>query len=347
MANRRTKIKKILKKSGAHDPFQSSFMENMNVDIIKAKLVKMDKLVANLVSLETKLLDYYYKNFNDYSANAKELLEMLEDFSQGYTNDKNQEKQTAVGRYKSFKKSKFLNHIIKTCEYLIVHKDSLSNKTNLDVDFIFNYPGNEVQLIYGWQVDFKQLLYYDPSDFNKFATEEFYEKTKQYTLLSCCLLLKTSLGIYDVIVEPDVDIESFVSTVLTAVEDLEKRIPRCKEAFQKLKGSVGMLKKNFNGYYKDYMQTGSKGSILTEFVQDLINNNKADLQLVRQFREIMKYLNKAYQSMPQKNKEIDQLLKNLNNFSDIIEKNNDKPEEIIAASSSEAGNDASNDAPEE
>jgi len=325
------KIRKILKKAKVDDPFQSSFMDNLDENIIKGKLVKIDKLVANFISLETKLLEYYSKSFEPYSANAGELLESVEDFNQEYENDKT---SNPIQRYQKFKKSKFLNHIIKTCEYLIIHKDSLSDKTKLTADFIFNYPGNDLQLIYGWCVDFKQLLYYDSSDFDKFATEEFYEKTKTYTLLSCCLLLKTSLSIYDVIVEPDVDIDSFVNTVMSSIDDIEKQIPRCKEAFKKLRGSAGLLRRSFSSYYKDYMQTGSKGSILTEFVQDLINDNKADLQLIRQFREIMKFLNKAYQSMPQKNKEIDQLLKNLNNFSDIIEKNNDRSDDGSEASSS-------------
>jgi hypothetical protein len=314
----RVKIKKILKKSGASDPFNSSFMNQMNDKIVERKLKKLDVSVSSFCKLEIQLLEFFYTNFNEYSANAKDLIEKIEDYEAHYRSLI--DKVPVVERYKMFKKSHLFNHIIKTCEILIVHKDDLSDKTKLNTDFIFNTPGNELGLIYGWDVNFKHLL----MDDDKFEDSGIYTKTKTYTLLSLYLMLKGSMHIYEIIMQPDVDIDNFVHTVLSAVDDLEKRIPRCREAFKKLRESVSMLKKNFGGYYGEFVKTGNQSSILTDFVQDLISANKTNIQLVRQFREIMKYLKKAYESAPKKNKEIDDLLKNLNSFSEVIEKNIDK-----------------------
>lgn len=307
------KIKKLIKKTGSKDPFQGQFMDELDEKIVVNKNKRLDKTISIFIKIEKNLCEYFYTNFNNTdSGNSKDLLEMLEEYEKFY---KNLNTLKPVEKYKTFKKSKLLNHIIKTCEDLIKYKDYIQDKTNLDETFIISSSGIDFKLLYGWSVNWKQVF----TDEDAYSNKNEFEKTKKYLLLTSNLLLNTSHKVYKIITEPDIDIDNFITTVLGALDILETKIPRCQKAFKKIRESVDVMKNNFGGYYRSFIESGNKNIILTDFVQDLIKDNRADLQLVRQFREIMKYLNKAYQNAPRKSKEIDSLLQSLDHFNKIIE----------------------------
>lgn len=314
--SKKSQIKKFIKKTGSKDPFQGKFMEDLDEQIIKDKIKRLDVKVNMFTKLEKRLFEYYYTNFTD-TGNTKDLLEELEGFEKEYKALSN---DNVVLKYKTFKKSKFLNFIVKTCEDLIRYKEYIQDKTNLDESFIISAPGIDFKLLYNWSVNWKMLFIDD----DLYSDKQEFEKTKKYMLLTANLLLDTSHKIYKIITEPDIDIDHFITTVLGALDVLETKIPRCQKAFRKIRSSVDVMKTNFSGYYRSFVESGNKNIILTDFVQDLIKNNKADLQLVRQFREIMKFLNKMYQNAPRKSKEIDSLLKSLDHFNKIIEEEDSK-----------------------
>ena len=76
------------------------------------------------------------------------------------------------------------------------------------------------------------------------------------------------------------------------IGEVKKRIPRCEKAFKKIEESVDLLKENFNGYYKDYVQTQNQMIIMESFVTDVAKNTKADPETTREFRQIISYYRK-------------------------------------------------------
>lgn len=309
----KVKIQKVLKKMGTSDPLQSSFMNQLDEKIIKGKIFRLKKEIELFMNIDNKLLEFFYITIVHIKSDANIQVEinekLLNEAKLLFAMDEN-------ACYPLLKKSNIMRLIVKTCENLIPHKEQLNNKLALSSNFIINHPGFEFNLLPNCNINFKSI----------FIDENVLEKEKEYVLVSLHLLYKLSYIIYSILAEPDVDIKEFVKSVVQALTELEKRIPRCEKAFKKIRDSIDMMKDNFSGYYKDFVSTGNQSIIMTDFLADLIKKNKTDFQLVRQFKEIMSYLNKAYQSAPKKNKDIDKLLGDLNKFSDVIEKHKDYKE---------------------
>ena len=100
--------------------------------------------------------------------------------------------------------------------------------------------------------------------------------------------------IYNEIQSPDIDIDTFVNIILKSIGDLQKipELSRCKEAFAKLRESVGMLKENFNSYYRDFVNTKDSSIIMQHFVLDVGKNSTAGAKVAGQFRIIINYYRK-------------------------------------------------------
>lgn len=104
-----------------------------------------------------------------------------------------------------------------------------------------------------------------------------------------------SQKLYTELQTPDIDIDKFIEVITSSLTKLEQlpELSRCKMAFQKLKESVALLKNNFNGYYKDFIQTKDNTIMMQHFVIDVSKSTDASPQLTAQFRTILKHFQKS------------------------------------------------------
>ena len=120
---------------------------------------------------------------------------------------------------------------------------------------------------------------------------------------------------YDTITSPDVDVKKFSKVIISSIAKVKKRIPRCEKAFEKIEQSVGLLEGNFDGYYKDFVQSKNPSTIIESFVIDVSQSGGSDPQTTRQFRKIINYYRKATQGKikdPKMKKIFDMLSANFN-----------------------------------
>jgi hypothetical protein len=104
-----------------------------------------------------------------------------------------------------------------------------------------------------------------------------------------------SRDVYRTITSPDVDVAEFSKSIIASITQVKKQIPRCERAFAKIEASVSLLEGNFDGYYKDFVQSQNPSTIIESFVIDVSNTGGADMQTTRQFRKIIDYYRRATQ----------------------------------------------------
>jgi hypothetical protein len=119
---------------------------------------------------------------------------------------------------------------------------------------------------------------------------------RSFLLLFLHKLLAVSRDVYDAMTAPDIDVNEFVQVVVASLDDVKRQIPRCDEAFEKIRDSVQLLKNNFRGYYKDFVASDNPTIILENFVLDVSRETGNSARLTGQFRRIISfYRSKAAQ----------------------------------------------------
>ena len=158
---------------------------------------------------------------------------------------------------------------------------NLEDKKILTDGFIMNSDGDYLTLFNFTSLDFKQM----------FCSDLMVDEYRKYVLLVLHLIHVRAMAVVKDVTSPDVDVDKFSEVCVGNIDNMRKLIPRCDKAFDKIVNSVGMLKENFDGYYKDFVtsQSANPNIIIENFVIDVANSNKADVQTTRQFREIIKF----------------------------------------------------------
>lgn len=118
------------------------------------------------------------------------------------------------------------------------------------------------------------------------------DKIKEYVLKVLKKLMEKSYEIQNIIVSPDIDIEEFSEVLVEAIDKARGMLPRCKDAFDKIKEAVGTLKSNFNNYYREFMISKKPNSILEGFVSDVAKSHKHNSRLKWQFMQIVNFYRK-------------------------------------------------------
>lgn len=160
-------------------------------------------------------------------------------------------------------------------------------------------------------------------DFKDFWNHEMLTNDVKKRIIACLhLFLKHSEQIINHVMSPDVDMEEFVNIIVDSIAGLKKHIPRCEKAFSKIEESVTLLKSNFNTYYKYYVSSKNETSIIENFISDVASENtNGDPQLIRQFKEIIKFYKDQITKNNIKNTEIDMIFDALSfNISKLEEK---------------------------
>lgn len=139
-----------------------------------------------------------------------------------------------------------------------------------------------------------KILGFSCFDFN-FLYNIYPELVPQFDKLVLITLYITyinALEVYKIFISPDIDVEKFVKTFGENLEGIRKVIPNCDKAFNTLKKSLKLLRKNFESYHKKYMTTGNPSVIFESFFADVQEKNKNDLSALVQFKKIVEYIKK-------------------------------------------------------
>jgi hypothetical protein len=185
--------------------------------------------------------------------------------------------------FAAVKKCSLVNTVIVTCNNLISHKKSLQDANALRDRFLTKDAGMIFCPLPDLaQVNFKQIYIDD-----RLAAED-----RLYILTVLHKLYMISHDTYEAVSAPDVDVDEFVQVIMSSIGEVKKHIPRCDEAFDKIMSSVGLLKNNFGGYYKDYVGSGNPTIIMENFVMDVSKNTKASVKVTAQFRKIISHYKK-------------------------------------------------------
>ena len=189
-----------------------------------------------------------------------------------------------VDTYLSIKNSPVVADLLETCKNLIQNKASLDT-TDVDVGFVNRLPG---------------LTFY-PFSFSSINLKEIWVnpattlQVKKYIVTVCKIMLKKTHKIYEVVTNPDIDVNQFSELIIESIKKVKKLIPRCDQAFAKIEKSVGLLKNNFGGYYKDFIQTQNPACIMHNFVYDVASQDDVDAKTTFQFRKIISFYQKQTQ----------------------------------------------------
>jgi hypothetical protein len=186
--------------------------------------------------------------------------------------------------YGGVKNSEIVSKIIVTCKNLITHKHALQDSSRLDDRFLARSAG---------------LTFAPIADVPAFNAKQIYMSDtmrvtdRQFLLLVLHKMMRISHDVYDAVSSPDIDVNEFVEIVAASLDDVKKHIPRCDQAFNKIRESVEMLKDNFGNYYKDYVASNNPSIIMENFVLDVSDRTEASPQVRAQFRRIIAYYRKA------------------------------------------------------
>jgi hypothetical protein len=147
------------------------------------------------------------------------------------------------------------------------------------------------------------------------------EDLKKYILTVFNGLYRASLEVYQINTSPDVDIERFSEVLTEAIAKVQQvpELNRCKTAFKKIRESVDLLQENFNGYFKDFVQSQNPSTIIESFIVDVSSKQKSSPQLTREFRQIIRYYQKMSNQSNIKDPNIKKLFSALDNRMTVLE----------------------------
>jgi hypothetical protein len=183
--------------------------------------------------------------------------------------------------YGEVKKCAIINTIIVTCKNLVPHKKSIDDIKDLKDKFLLK-GGLNFSPLPTLIFNFKQI----------YIDDRLSENNKDFILKILHKLYTISHEIYEILSSPDIDVNEFVTIIMSSIDDVKKQIPRCDQAFNKIAESVDLLKGNFNGYYKDYISSNNPTIIMENFVLDVSKNTRASPTLTAQFRKIISHYKK-------------------------------------------------------
>lgn len=228
------------------------------------------KQIQNFCTVSKKTIDEVFSmDFSDYVWN----LTLLDD----------ERRAAFTVSYEKMKKAEIVNTFILMCDKLVPYKKNFTDLDKLNPKFITSMSGVEWRPFPFTTLNLKYIFSLVVTN----ATIAFF-----MTVLSKSYELSRML--YDEIQSPDIDVDQFVDFIMKSIDDIQKRpeLNRCREAFNKIKESVTMLKTRFNGYYRDFISTSDSTIIMQHFIIDVSKNTNASPKITQQFRTIISYYRK-------------------------------------------------------
>lgn len=211
--------------------------------------------------------------------------------------------ETIKEHFTSFKESWVVSETIILCSSLSNYKIYIEDINNLDYAFINTIPMN-VKVFPFSDVSFNII----------WSLQALDQKARSYILTLLHYIYVESLTIYKNATTPDIDIKKFSNTLINSISNLENvpELNRCKDVFNKIKESVGLLEDNFGSYYKDFIQSKNPSTLIESFISDVYDKALSDdtdvtedtkkpnsTKLTFQFRTLMNYCRKVSSSQKQ------------------------------------------------
>jgi hypothetical protein len=253
---------------------------------IKGKVRSLSKI------LSTATNDVIYKSFPDEKDGCDDIIKYTESLNSIKFIDvppadeiTPEISKTISEEYMYIKDNNTIKVIILICKNLIEYSEKLSVGDTFDDSFIARIPGLEFYPLPFSRLNIKQI----------WASPKITDRIKKYIFTVLKIVLDISKDVYKILTSPDVNVKEFSSAIISSISQVKKQIPRCEKAFAKIEQSVGLLEGNFDGYYKDFIQSQNPSTIIESFVIDVSQSGGADSQTTRQFRTIIDYYRKATQ----------------------------------------------------
>ena len=317
--------KKTLKlgDSGAASAINTQFNQligegDLDPDIIGPKY---DQLHTNI-----SLVSRVFKNFADFIKNLKDA-HYLKQSEQMHTirlrwneeleeNKRNSDLQTA---YKSLKNCRTTNAMLELYGSLKKYEEPILQKNG---EFIEDYPSDIFYIFRNIKLNFKDLYVYVGGD-KKLKLE-----IQTYIMQSLMLLCTATKKVYQLISSPDIDVSSTAKFLHSALLDLQKHIPRCDQAFHRIRNSISMLENNFTEYYKDFLGSQDQTMIMQSFINDIMKTEKKSVKVMWQFKQIIKFLQEKASTSKSKDPRVKALFDKMQEMDKIAEEVKDEePEE--------------------
>ena len=282
--------KKQIADKGIVDMFNQMLgTENANPSTVLPKY----KLIASKVSAFTKVMGSTTDTLRKMFPEQKEELDDINIFAVKLTEIKfinvpEPDDRTEVldaeisAHYTVLKGDNHIRRLILMYNNLIPYRDFLSAEI-IDDTFVARIPGLSFNPFPFSNLNVKEL----------FASKSIQPHMKKYILTVLKICMSICKEVYKTLTSADVDVKEFSEAIVASISQVKKLIPRCEKAFAKIEESVELLETNFDGYYKDFIQSHNPSTIMESFVIDVSNTGSADVQTTAQFRKIIMFYRKA------------------------------------------------------
>ncbi len=299
-----SRVKKIKVPIGTQDEDLSEMFNqmlgagNVNITIAYPRYLRIKGICEQLLKLFTLLAESPFMRNPEFASEKKQIqnfcsvskVAVEEVFSMDFSDyvwnltllDDDRRAAFTVS-YEKMKKAEIVNTFILMCDKLVPYKKNFADLDKLNPKFITSMCGVEWRPFPFTTLNLKYIFSLGVSN----STIAFF-----MTVLSKSYELSRML--YDEIQSPDIDVDQFVDFIMKSIDDIQKRpeLNRCREAFNKIKESVSMLKTRFNGYYRDFISTSDSTIIMQHFIIDVSKNTNASPKITQQFRTIISYYRK-------------------------------------------------------
>ena len=299
--------------------------EDADPNIVIPKYEKIKERVNSLTKiLSAATNDVLRKSFPDEKSGCDDIIKYVDSLSSIKFKDvppiemmTPEESRVFSQDYLEIKSNNDIKIIILTCKNLIGYSNKFNVGEDFDDSFIARIPG----------FDFSPLPFSSLNIKRIWSSKNITDRIKKYIFTVLKIVLDISKEVYKTLTSPDVNVKEFSKAIISSIAQVKKQIPRCEKAFLKIEQSVSLLEGNFDGYYKDFIQSQNPSTIIESFVIDVSNSGGADSQTTRQFRRIINYYRKATQGKI-KDPKIKKVFDMLNeNFSEMEKKmGGDEPE---------------------
>lgn len=179
--------------------------------------------------------------------------------------------------YAKIKDSRMVQEFMRTCANLARVKDNFQED---DYQFIIDEPGVEICFFSFSCLNFKAMFISD--DINKSGADKY--------IMTFLRIFSGKLDtLYKTVTAPDIDVDKFSEILVKNLSKVRGQIPGCNRAFDKIVSSIDLLKSNFGGYHKDFLESGNPGIIIENFVHDVAANSSTDAKTTVQFGKIINF----------------------------------------------------------
>ncbi len=303
---RKVKVKKVKVALGGGDSDLAEMFNQMlgtgtaNIPIAYPRYKRMRTLCEQLTKLFGLLSDSpFMRTCHEFSTQAGQIQQfcmharskIIELFNEDLDGEgviealTEERKKDFTARYEAAKKSDLVKTYVILCDRLVPYRKHFADLNSLNHRFITAMPGVEWAPFPFTTLNIKHI----------FILPGVGENTITFFMTILHKAYVLSRALYEELQSPDIDIDRMSDIIMSSINDAQKcpELSRCKEAFHKIRESIGLLRNRLPGYYRDSLATGDNTIIMQHFIIDVSSETKASPTVIRQFGVIADYYRKA------------------------------------------------------